>query len=73
LNTGVSTTKKGKEKKEKYVGLYYHSLDNGESWEEILSKDNGGYAYSLSFYDHEVGYATTISSDYCAISRLSTL
>jgi hypothetical protein len=42
----VSTTKKEKEKKEKYVGLYYHSLDNGESWEEILSKDDGGYAYS---------------------------
>jgi hypothetical protein len=27
---GVLTTKKEKEKKEKYVLLYYHSLDNGE-------------------------------------------
>jgi hypothetical protein len=69
----VSTTKKEKEKKQKYVGLYYHSLDNGESLEEILSKVNEGYAYSLSFYDHEVGFTTTISSDHCGISRLSTL
>jgi hypothetical protein len=69
----VSATGKEKEKKENYVGLYYHSLGNGESWEEILSKDNGGYVYSLSFCDHDVGDATTISLDHCGISRLSTL
>jgi hypothetical protein len=34
------------------------------------------YAYSLSFYDHEVGYVTTcnnLGSDYYGICRLSTL
>jgi hypothetical protein len=71
--TGASKGGKSEnDKNEKYIGLYYHSIDNGETWEQVLSKDDGGYAYSMYFYDQEVGYASTISSDHCGVSRLST-
>eukprot|EP01040_Poterioochromonas_malhamensis_P011786 gene11786-12859_t len=49
-----------------YVGLYYRSMNGGKTWS---LKTAEGYAYDISFYGEEVGYAAVLFRESASIER----
>jgi hypothetical protein len=50
-----------------FVGIYYHSTNSGENWEMTTLS---GYVYDLTFFNEEIGYATTISQTSGGVTKL---
>jgi hypothetical protein len=50
-----------------FVGIYYHSTNSGEKWDLSTLP---GYVYDLTFFNEDIGYATTISQTSGGISKL---
>lgn len=55
----------------KFIGLYYHSINRGKSWNLQTTE---GYAYSMSFLSDSssssIGYAATIHREFSTISKI---
>jgi hypothetical protein len=50
-----------------FVGIYYHSIDGGAHWDMTTLS---GYVYDLTFFNEEIGYATTISQTSGGVTKL---